>query len=98
MILINFWKRVKDLIKQKGLTEIKVAQTCGIPVSTFTGWMYKGFYPSVYDGYNIARALGVSIEYLMTGKEKHEKPGNTELENIRLLLHKVEDRLDKMKL
>ena len=45
------------------------------------------------DGYTIAAKLGVSVEYLVTGKEGKTRE---EIENIRALLHRAEEGLGRL--
>ena len=44
-------------------------------------------------GYMIAEKLGVSVEYLVTGKER---PGKKELERIQSLLHRANEKLGEI--
>jgi transcriptional regulator with XRE-family HTH domain len=91
-----FWARVKRLIKNKKTTQEEVAKACGIHLRTLEGWMYKGIYPTISDAYLLARTLGVSMEYLLTGKDKHETEINSRLKIIHSLLGKFSQRLDKI--
>ena len=69
MSIQKFWGRVKTQIKAKGITQKFAAQECGIPVQTFYGWISKGVWPTLFDVIHIARYLGVSLDYLVYGKE-----------------------------
>jgi hypothetical protein len=40
--------------------------------------------------------LGVSVEYLLTGKQK-QPPSNFQIENLRKLLKEADDRLARLK-
>jgi transcriptional regulator with XRE-family HTH domain len=62
-----FWNRVRALIKKNKTTQEEVANACRIHLRTLEGWMYKGIYPTIIHGYLLARTLGVSMEYLLTG-------------------------------
>ena len=66
----SFWMRVKCLLKQKGITQAAAAKACGISFYTFRGWMSKGVIPVVSEAYILARYLGVSVEYLVSGRGK----------------------------
>ena len=68
-----FWEQVKCTAKKKKITQKDLADFCGIPVSTFKGWIHKNYFPTVIDGFIIATRLGVSVEYLITGKENDAK-------------------------
>ena len=88
-----FWKQVKYLCRKNRITQDALAKACGVPLSTFKGWMTKNYFPTVIGGYIIARVLGVSVEYLITGKERATK---RDIENIRALLHRAEESLRKI--
>ena len=90
---ILFWDHVKFLNRKKGVTQTSLAKACGVPISTFKYWIQKNFYPSVMDAFIIAKKLGVTMEFLVTGKEK---PSKKVVENIRLHLQKAEKKLEKI--
>ena len=73
-----FWKRVKDQIKAHKITEEKFAQYLGIPRSTFFRWLKYNVSPEAGTAYAIATALGVSVEYLVTGQD-----GKSEAERMK---------------
>ena len=89
-----FWDQVRIICKQKKITQEVLARFCNIPVSTFKGWIKKNYFPTVVDGYIMAMYLGVSVEYLVTGKEKASKK---DVENILLLLRQAEEKIVKIK-
>jgi transcriptional regulator with XRE-family HTH domain len=93
---IIFWSRVKRIIKKKNATQAKIAETCGFSLQTFHGWMYKGVWPTVFDAFRIARVLGVSLEYLMIGKDIQEEEIETRIKNVRSLLEKASMGLDEI--
>ena len=64
-----FWERIDTLIKEKKLKYMDAAKICNVTPRTFTNWKYKNLYPSIIDGYKLVEFLGVSVEYLVTGKE-----------------------------
>ena len=64
-----YWERVKVLIKAHKITVGKFAEYIDIPRSTLYSWIQFGFSPEVGTAYNIATALGVSVEYLVTGED-----------------------------
>ena len=70
MDIIAFWQRVKTLIKAHNVNQEKFAAHIGIPLSTLKGWMYHNRIPDVGCAYAIAAALGVTVDYLVFGKEK----------------------------
>lgn len=80
----TFWGNVKPLIKKNNKTQEILASELEIPFGTFQGWIAKSILPDVVSAYKIARALGVSVEYLVTGKETN--PAAETLEKIKALL------------
>jgi transcriptional regulator with XRE-family HTH domain len=68
-----FWDHVKPLIKAQKITQESLAKNLDIPFGTFQGWIARHTLPDVVSAYRIAQALGVSVEYLVTGNEP-EKP------------------------
>ena len=58
-----------ELLDRSGKKTIDVARATGIPSSTFTDWKKGRSTPKQDKLQKIADYFGVSIEYLMTGKE-----------------------------
>ena len=67
MDIRQFWKRVKDEIKGRRLSRKSFAESVNIPYNTFKSWIYYERSVEVGTAYDIAKALGVSVEYLITG-------------------------------
>ena len=89
----KFWPQVNRLIEAKGTSLEKLAIACQVPLSTLNGWIKNNYFPSIVEGYKIARELGVSVEYLITGQEN---PSRKNVEAVRSLLRKAEELLKKM--
>jgi hypothetical protein len=53
-------------------------------------------YPTVIDAYAIARVLGVSVEYLITGSDKQNKRRASKIEKACTFLHNAEKTLDRI--
>ena len=69
MDIRKFWKRVNDEIKARKLSRKRFAELTGIPYNTFKSWHYYQRSVEVETAFDIAKALGVSLEYLITGHE-----------------------------
>ena len=67
-----FWKRIKTLIKEKGVTQETAAKACRLSPNTLRKWMSRRMIPPLSYAYYLSSFLGVSLEYLITGKEKNE--------------------------
>jgi len=65
-----FWRRVKELIKTHNMTQKQFADHLGFSQNTFKGWIYHNRIPELSSAYAIAYALGVSLDYLVGGKDK----------------------------
>jgi len=68
MEIYTFWKRVKNQIKKRGITQAKTAMACGISYNTFRGWMAKGIIPPLADAHALSLFLDVSLDYLIRGR------------------------------
>lgn len=62
-----FWHRV--LINLNGIKETWIAQQIGVSSSTFSTWKAKDRIPRADEAVGIAKILGVSVEYLVTGED-----------------------------
>ena len=79
---MDFWSRLKNEIKAKNTTQEWIAGKIGVPLSTFRKWMTRKTYPNIKEGTEIAKLLGVSAEYLVTGVAQ-ENLSDTEQRLIR---------------
>lgn len=59
------------LLQQNNCKPSDVSKATGIPASTFTDWKKGRSVPKQEKLQKIADYFGVSLEYLMTGKEKN---------------------------
>ena len=90
----NFWGRVKSLIRKNNTTQIDAAAACHISPRTFQNWIRRDLYPTIIDGYHLANFLGVSVEYLVTGKDGKTKK---QIEAACSVLLKTYIKLNKIK-
>ena len=63
----NFWRNVDSACKDKSLAEL--SKLTGISYSTIRNQRSINRMPQLYDAYLIAKALNVSLESLITGKQ-----------------------------
>lgn len=61
------------LLKEKGVTAYRVSKETGIGASTFTDWKNGRSTPKQEKLQKIADYFGVTLDYLMVGKESEEK-------------------------
>ena len=72
MLLMNsFWSRVEDLYNED-LNQSWLSHETGIKQSTISGWKRKDRLPPADRAALIARALGVSVEYLVFGEDTED--------------------------
>ena len=85
-----FWNRVRKLLKEKKSTQKTLAEYLDLSLRTLENWMSRGIYPILPEGYKIAMFLGVSIEFLVTGKKT---VADTNIERIRFMLKQIDQKL-----
>jgi transcriptional regulator with XRE-family HTH domain len=91
----DFWGRIRQLVKQNKTTHKEFAKACGIHYNTFRSWAMKEMFPNVIDVYIIAKKLGVTVEYLLTGKVSIErKILEAKIDSVKTLLQKSLEKLE----
>ncbi len=68
--MIDFWKRVRTHITGD-ITQTWLARELGVAQNTLSGWIQRDSIPRADKAQAIASALGVTVEYLVTGKEPY---------------------------
>ena len=64
----SFYRRLERLLKDKGISKKDLAEKCGISNNGISTWGVTGAVPRADVAVKIAGILGVSTEYLITGK------------------------------
>ena len=65
----TFWGRVKPLLKAHKMTQKQFAEYMGISVNTLSGWIRHDRVPDTSTAYEMAVVLGVTLNYLLGGRE-----------------------------
>ena len=65
---MNFWELVDEELKYKNIDRKKLASIAGFNVSNISKGIRENNVPSADTAVRIARVLGVSVEYLVTGE------------------------------
>lgn len=65
-----FWENVNKEIKTQNTTQEWVSRESNISYMTLKGWISKGVLPRADKAAIIAKVLNVSVEYLVTGKDR----------------------------
>ena len=68
------YKEFADLCEKRNVTPYRVAKGCGFSNVTLSDWKNKGSTPRADKLIAIARYLGTSVEYLVTGEDPAQLP------------------------
>jgi len=79
MDILEFWERIKRLIKERNTTQELVAAQVGMSFATWQSQMYKNRLPDAFQVTQIAATLGVSVEYLVGAKVPENERGLSEM-------------------
>jgi transcriptional regulator with XRE-family HTH domain len=93
MTIKAFWAQIKSLLKQKGISQESAARMCKVSINTWYGWASKEMLPHVSYCKRIAEILGISLDYLVTGKQPDTA---AQIKEIRDLLDKAREKLEKI--
>lgn len=95
---MSFRERLRDEINYKGLMIKEVSAKVGVSNNTFLSYVdSRAVLPNVETAVKIAQVLGVSVEYLVTGKDPNIKRINNK--DIRDLIYEIENLTEeKMKI
>ncbi len=67
--LMDFYDRVKELVKTRNTTIRSVVEVAGLSLNTYDTMKKRGNLPRAEEAVVMARELGTSVEYLVTGGE-----------------------------
>lgn len=80
---MNFKERLREEIEYRGLLIKEISSKVGISNSTFLSYIdARGVLPNVETGVKIAKALGVSVEYLVTGEDSVQNLRHDNIKDI----------------
>lgn len=65
----EFYEKVNELIKIKGVTQEWICKNADINLGTFRNRQTNGTYPNLLEGAKIAKLLDTNVEFLIFGKE-----------------------------
>ena len=95
---MSFWENVDSQLRFIGMERKELGKIAGFPESYISKGITRGSSPSVDLAYKIAKALNVSIEFLITGKESKEIPENQRISpQIKELITKLNHFSTKQK-
>lgn len=62
-------ERIKELMKEEGLTQVVLAERVGVKQNTISAWILKKKEPSIRSLWLLADYFSVDIDYLVGRKE-----------------------------
>ena len=65
---IIFAERLKELMKEQGLNQVKLAERVGVKQNTVSAWLLKKKEPSLTSLWLVADYFGVETDYLIGRK------------------------------
>ena len=73
---MGFRENLKSQLEYSGMLVKELAASSGVKKKTIDSYLgNRGYAPSVHAAVSIAKALGVSVEYLVTGRNsKRDRP------------------------
>jgi transcriptional regulator with XRE-family HTH domain len=77
-----FWKIVKREVERQETSFEWLYRKTSIPKGTFSSWKSRNLMPRTDAAFKIAEALGVSVEYLLTGVDKGSPVSNPRIQEI----------------
>ena len=81
------WEVFEQVCQERGITAADVSRATGIGQSTFANWKRRRNLINPKLGRMIAETIGVSFEYLMTGKDPEGYYENDETAQIAQAIH-----------
>jgi transcriptional regulator with XRE-family HTH domain len=77
-----FWQMVKKEVSAQNTSFEWLYQKTRIAKGTFSSWKSRGTFPNADEALRIAGALGVSLNYLLTGTDCTPERPHKEIEKI----------------
>lgn len=84
----NFWERVVEELDYLGMNRTYLATVCNFSLTNIGQGIKLGSTPSAETAVKIAKVLGVSVEYLVTGNENPKSLTEREIEQNQLRLYR----------
>lgn len=74
----DFTERLDDLLKERGLSRLNLANEINITSTTVNGYFNNGYFPQINIAIKIAKYFGCSLDYLFGLDEKFENINNND--------------------
>lgn len=88
MQCIDFYERVKSLVKSQKTTIEYVVGEAGLSLASYNGYRRHDNLPRADEALKIAQVLGTTVEYLLTGETSEIATSNKALEEIQAIINK----------
>jgi len=79
---MDFYERVKELLKKNNLTLQVTLEKVGIKLDTYKSCKRYGNLPRADEVYYLAKELNTTVEYLVAGEEDKISELITEIQNV----------------
>lgn len=89
---MDIYERIKDLCKKKGVSLKEMLESNGIVYSSYYSSQQAKRFPALPDLITIANHFKVSLDFLVSGKDKYDIP-----QDLRLLIVELDTLDDKQK-
>ena len=87
--MLDFWSNVKNELEYRGISQKELAAEISESYNTLQSWINRDRLPNAVQAVRISRALGTTVEFLVTGRDEKLRADNTE--TIRLLEKAIEN-------
>ena len=88
-LMLDFWSNVKNELEYRGISQKELAAEISESYNTLQSWINRDRLPNAVQAVRISRALGTTVEFLVTGRDEKFRADNTE--TIRLLEKAIEN-------
>ena len=92
---LDFYERVKRLTKVKKTTLEYVAGEAGLSIASYNSYRRYGNLPRADEAFKIAKTLGTTVEYLITGNNPEPSASGKILLNVHSLISEYLDGAGK---
>lgn len=89
---MDIYERIKELCKKQGVSLKEMLESNGIVYSSYYSSQQAKRFPALSDLITIAGHFKVSLDYLVSGKDKYDMP-----QDLRLLVAELDSLSDKQK-
>lgn len=87
--------RIDNLLTQMQMKRTDLARATNIPVSTIKNWINEGSTPSADAAFKVANYFGITVEWLVTGKNSENKKQDVILSDQENSLIDIYRKLDE---